>query len=565
MTSIEQVVLRKKCIAVALLAACVVSAVLLDLLGATPAFAAKREVIALTGNDLTLDEVVKIAENKADIAISPEGMQRIEAANNVIQQYVDKKIPAYGINTMYGQDWDVTLPVPEIKRINRINLVQEATKLGDGSEPFIDPGIVRAAWALLVNSFAKGFSGASPGLAKEIVRRVNSNDIPKDIEYGGSMGAADLVMNAKLAVSLYKKPGFEVGPGEATTLLTHNFLSIAKAIVIANRFEGLLARAKVALALAMEGFRANPSPISKPAMRSATLASKRKVQSDMQFLLKGSKLWGNKAKGPRRLQDFLSLRTSSDLLAAVGTSLQRLKETLHAYSNALQVSPMVDVETGRILSVTEWDTTQLTLDMHQFRQTLGLMAQQNNSRTLKVISRPYSDLQSGFASKDALKFDGLYTRNITYWATSLMRDAVQNSHPITVMTPSFVAEGDEDYSPPFPNSVALADRLVDRLGKIITIEALIGSFAIERRLQSGELTEEDIPEPLRIVQRNIIKRSSMQIPIDEVYSFAPLLKYFLEEYQPPKDLLSGTTISSMAPKGSPKKLDLWSSLVLNFK
>lgn len=161
----------------------------------------------------------------------------------------------------------------------------------------------------------------------------------------------------------------------------------------------------------MEGYRANLSPISESAMRAATLASKRTVQGEMQFLLKGSKLW--KKGGPRRLQDFLSMRTSSDLLAAVGTSLHRLTGTLLAYCNALQVSPMVDAEAELILSVTEYDTSQLTLDMDHFRQALGLMAIQANSRTLKVISRPYTDLPSGFASKDALKFDGLYTRNIT--------------------------------------------------------------------------------------------------------------------------------------------------------
>ncbi len=493
-----------------------------------------REVIHLNGQSLTLDDVVKIAENRADIAIAPDGMARIEAARNVIQHYVDDKIPAYGINTMYGQDFGVILPEAEIQRINRINLVQEATIIGHGPQAIVPAETVRAAWALMVNSYATGFAGASPELSEEIVKRVNANQIPQDIEYGGSMGDADLTMNAKMALHLYSDPGFAVGAGDATNLLTSNFLTISRAILAAKRFERLMAKAKVSLAFSMEGYRANPSPISPAAMQAATLPSKRKIQKEMAFLLNGSKLWDE--DGPRRLQDFLSLRTSADQTAAVETALRRLMGTLSSYCNALQTSPMIDVRGRKILSVTEYDTTQLTLDLDHFRQALGLMAIAINTRSLKVISRPFSDLPSGFATDDPTKFDGLYTRNLTYWQTSFSREALAHSHPVTSMTISFLAEGDEDYSTPFPNSARLTERMVDRLEKIITIEALIGAFALERRLQSGELTEDDIPVALREVHREIIKRSPMQYEENEQYTLEPLLKYFIDEYQPPKDV-----------------------------
>ena len=508
--------------------------------GPTAAAANDRDVVLLNGQDLTLDDIVRIADSEVDIAIAPDGMARIKAAHQVIQHYVDDKIPAYGINTMYGQDLGVTLPQSEIKRINRLNLIQEATKIGDGSRSSIETSVVRATWALLVNSYAKGFSGASPELAEELVRRVNADDLPADIEDSASMGDADLNMNARLAVSLYAKPGFEVGAGEATNLVTYNFITISRAALVVKRFEGLLVRSKVSLALAMEGYRANPSPISESASKSATLASKRKIQGEMRYLLTGSQLW--EKNGPRRLQDFLSLRTSADQLAAFETSLRRLEATLTAYLNALQVSPMVDAGTGVIESVTEWDTTQLTLDMDHFRQALGLMAITNNARTLKVVSRPFTDLPSGFSRKDPLLMDGLYTRNLTYLATSLTREAVQSSQPVTGMSISFVAEGDEDYSAPFPNSVAMAERLVDRLEKIVTLEALVGSFALMRRVESGAMTNNDVPEPLRDVYQQIVQRSPLKIAADAPYVLAPLLDYFIDVYEPP-ERISGILLS----------------------
>ena len=299
---------------------------------ASPQASPPRETIVLNGSDMTLAEVVKIAENRADIRLSPEGVERIKVARQAVQQFVDKGIPAYGVNTMYGQDVDVVLSQDQIERWNRVNVFQEATVIGDGSRPFLAPGVVRATMALLVNSYAKGSSGVSLPLAETLVARVNENRIPKNIEDGGSVGDADLTMNNQLTVGLYDTPGFALGAGEATALMTHSFISIARAAVVVQRFETLLAKSKVALALDMEGFRANPSPVSPMAMANATTANKRVVQQEMQFLLSGSKLWGKAGEkgAPRNLQDFLSMRVAPDVLAAVKTSLDRLNATLVA-------------------------------------------------------------------------------------------------------------------------------------------------------------------------------------------------------------------------------------------
>jgi hypothetical protein len=61
-----------------------------------------------------------------------------------------------------------------------------------------------------------------------------------------------------------------------------------------------------------------------------------------------------------------------------------------------------------------------------------------------------------------------------------------------------MAEGDEDYSPAFPNSVLMARELTDRVEKVGTIEALIGSFALQQGFdpsfgRRGEPTTRPLP------------------------------------------------------------------------
>ena len=231
------------------------------------------------------------------------------------------------------------------------------------------------------------------------------------------------------------------------------------------------------------------------------------------------------------MQDFLSLRDGVHSLAALRLALDQYTPVLEAFANSNQGSPVVIVDTGELISVPDFDTSQVTLGMDGLRAALGLTAIGSNSRALKMISHPFIDLPSGLVAGDPDAFDGIYTRNITYTMTSLERAALLKTAPVTSLTESYMAEGDEDYSPAFPNSVLMARDLVGLVEKVSTLEALIGSVAIERRVRSGALTADDIPAALREVQSNVIRRSPLAIPVDRQYDLAPLFDYYGAQFR----------------------------------
>jgi histidine ammonia-lyase len=492
------------------------------------AFGASR-IVVLNGDHLTITDIVDIAEGRATIAVSAEGMERIRAGRSVVDHYIENGLPAYGITTMYGADFQTTLPPEAMRRFGRINIIQEATRVGGGTLPVVDRGTMRASWALLVNSFARGFSGASPDLVTTLVDRVNSNAVPDNVEYGNSMGDADLTANAQAAMSLLADPKFELKAGEATNLLTHNFISVALAAQVVQRAEALLRAQESALAITIEGFRANLAPLREVGARQDLSQSQQSIRKEMQALLNGSRLW--EAGGPRQLQDFLSLRDGVHALAALRLALDQFVPVLESFANSNQGSPVVVVATKELISVPDYDTSQVTLGMDHLRQALGLVVIASNSRALKMVSHPFIDLPSGLVAGDPDAFDGIYTRNITYTMTSLERAALLETTPVLLLTESYMAEGDEDYSPAFPNSVLMARELVGLVEKVSTLEALIGSVAIERRVRSGALTKGDIPAPLREVQSNVIQRSPLAIAVDTQYDLAPLFDYYEAEFR----------------------------------
>jgi len=490
--------------------------------------ASTDRVIELDGSSLTIGDIVDIAEARATIEISDEGMGRIADARAVVDHYIDEKLPAYGITTMYGADFKTTLPPDEMKRFGRVNLIQEATRVNDGTLPTVDTGTMRAAWALLANSYARGFSGASPELARTLVDRVNSGRVPSDVEYGNSMGDADLSANAQAAMSLLADPRFELKAGEATNLLTHNFISVAFAAQAVQRAKALLRGEEAALALSIEGFRANLGPLSALGSRQDAVDSRQRVRRDLEALLDGSRLW--EPDGPRQLQDFLSLRDGAENLATLRLAIDQYVPVLEAFANSNQGSPVVDVEHKTLTSVPDFDTSQVTLGLDSLRQAVGLVVVAANSRGLKLLSYPFTDLPSGLVSKDPNAFDGIYTRNVTYLMTSLERAARLQTTPVLNLTESYMAEGDEDYSPAFPNSVLMADALLTRAEQVMTLEALIGSAALERRLQNGDLKQDDVPPALRDLHAGIVKRSPLAIPVDQQYDLAPLLAFYIGQF-----------------------------------
>ena len=129
---------------------------------------------------------------------------------------------------------------------------------------------------------------------------MNAHAVPENVEYGNSMGVADFTANAQAATSLLKTPAFDLKPGEATNLLTHYFISVALAARVVHRAQAVLRAQETALALTIEGFRANLSPMRQVGSRRDTSGSERIVREDMHALLEGSRLWTVGARGSSR-------------------------------------------------------------------------------------------------------------------------------------------------------------------------------------------------------------------------------------------------------------------------
>src|SRR6266851_5151835 len=147
--------------------------------------------VVLTGADLTIDEVVRVAREGARVELAPGIRERVARSRDVVEQALARGDAVYGLTTGVGVHKQAAPDPGELAAFNRRLLASH--RVGQGPPYAAD--IVRAAVVRMANGFARGTSGVRPELVDQLVRALNEDAAP-DVRTLGSIGQADLPANA---------------------------------------------------------------------------------------------------------------------------------------------------------------------------------------------------------------------------------------------------------------------------------------------------------------------------------------------------------------------------------
>src|ERR1700716_2850244 len=151
--------------------------------------------IALSGNDLTFDQLHSVALRNEKVALAPDAVERMKASRAVVDHVLASGATAYGINTGFGKLASVRISTEQVRQL-LINLVRSHAS-GVGS-PLTEPE-TRAMMLLRANALAKGLSGIRPVVVETLCAMLNAGVHPV-IPAQGSVGASgDLAPLAHLA------------------------------------------------------------------------------------------------------------------------------------------------------------------------------------------------------------------------------------------------------------------------------------------------------------------------------------------------------------------------------
>lgn len=246
-----------------------------DLCGVLPDVAIAAVVV--DGRSLSPADVASVALGGARVILADEVMPRLARDRAVVDDIVDRQVPAYGVTTGLGSRSSYALPRSELALFSARAIRGRANAVGD---PLPVPA-VRAALVARLGGVAGGGSGLSPEIARLVADMLNAGVHPVIPEVG-SIGAADLCQMAHVglvvigeglaefsgevldgAVAL-RRAGLapaRVGPKDGLVLCGASPLAAGFGALALHEAAAVLSLAQAVTALTFEGFRANTSPL----------------------------------------------------------------------------------------------------------------------------------------------------------------------------------------------------------------------------------------------------------------------------------------------------------------
>ena len=206
--------------------------------------------VELTGADLTLDEVVRVARARETVALADEALVRMRERRAVVERVAQDGTPTYGVTTGVGMRRGATVDTKDARAFNRSAIFGHLVGLG---EPAPDD-VVRASLLRLANAVASGHQGGRPEVADALIEALNAGE-SLVVRSLGTVGQADLAQNADLAHGTLQDVQLEAG--EAVALLVSNAFSTGQSALAVADARSLLDWIDVAAALDFEAFRAN--------------------------------------------------------------------------------------------------------------------------------------------------------------------------------------------------------------------------------------------------------------------------------------------------------------------
>jgi histidine ammonia-lyase len=451
------------------------------------------ETLALTGEDVTVDDVWAAAVEGARTALADAAREQMAAAREVVEQAAHgTREHTYGVNTGFGRFVSQSIPDELTEELQLRLLRSHASGVG---EPYPDE-IVRGAMLLRANALAKGYSGARVETVELLVECLNRGVLPV-VPSRGSVGASgDLAPLAHLALPL-------VGEGEAKvdgrTLAGADALAAAglqpvrlqakEGLSLVNgtqfmaafgalglvRADRLAKAADIACGLSLEALQGSRVSFLPPIHEARPLPGQRASAANILRLLDDSAIveshrWCDK------VQDAYSLRCAPQVHGASRDLLDYVRATVSVELNAATDNPLVLVEERELVSNGNFHGQPLAFALDALAMAVAELANISERRLERLVNPSLSDGLPAFLTSDGGLNSGFMIPQ--YVAAALVSENKALCHPASVDSIPTSA-GQEDHVS-MGNAAGLkAWQVLANAERAVAIELLGGAQAVE--------------------------------------------------------------------------------------
>lgn len=395
-------------------------------------------------NELTLEDFVNVARNKAIVKLSDEAVVKINQSRKVVDDFVANGDVVYGVTTGFGKFSNVSISKDDCALLQKNLIMTHAVGAGN---PFNEE-VVRGMLLLRINNMSKGFSGVRLSTIQTLIDMLNKGVVPF-IPEKGSLGASgdlaplshmvlpmlglgmayyngELMPGAeamKLAdiktIELTAKEGLALING-TQAMTSVGALAVYDAIMLSKA-------ADIAAALSVEAHNGITDAFDPRLHQVRPHIGQIDTATNMRTLLKDSDM--TTKQGEIRVQDAYSLRCIPQIHGASKDAIRYVKEQVEIEINSVTDNPIIFEDTCEGISGGNFHGQPMALSFDFLGIAAAELADVSERRIERLVNPALSGLPAFLVEKGGLNSGFMI---VQYSAAALVSENKVLAHPASV-------------------------------------------------------------------------------------------------------------------------------------
>ena len=457
------------------------------------------ERVIISTSSINWKELSPLLDSPCRIRLSSDANSTIKNSNIVLRNILKSNQKVYGVNTGFGKLSNVSISPLELKEL-QLNLVRSHA-CGVGKP--LDLGVTRVIMVLKLMTWAKGYSGIRPVLAKLLVNMLN-HDILPIMPRQGSVGASgdlsplahmalsmigegqvhfqDRIMPSLLALKEANLKALKLEAKEGLSLINGTQVSTALAIRALFESEKLLKVADISGALSTEASLSTKTVFNPIVHKLKKHPGQLKVARNIYSLLKNSEIVKSH-NDCGQIQDPYSIRCIPHVHGASRDIFDNVEKIINNELNSTSDNPLV-FPNGKIMNSGHFHAEHVaqSLDTLSIAMSeIGAIAE----RRINYFMKGIGDRIPMFCALNPGLESGFMLAHVT--AAALASENKTLAHPASIDSISTSA-GQEDFVSMAPWAGRKCLRIINHIRSILAIEILVSgnvNHRFHKNLSSG--------------------------------------------------------------------------------
>jgi len=383
--------------------------------------------LVLDGHSLAIEDVVRAARNREQIAMHPEAVARLVKCRSLLERKIESGEVMYGVNTGVGELAEVRLTPEQVQQYQRYILYSHAAGCG---EPCSEED-ARAGMISRLNTHCWGHSGIRLEVVQTQIDMLNKGVTPVMCQKGSVGACGDLAPMSQMAITLMgegevfyqgKRMPAKTGMDEAGIptivfrerdgLAAINGSDLITGMGCIQLYDAgrLLRTQEVALSMTLQSLNANMIAYDPRVHLVRGFPGAQECAANVRKLTEASELLERTGK---KVQDAYSLRSSPQVIGAARDAFQWTRQMLEIELNHAADNPIFFPDEDLVLNGANFQGTPMALALELLGTSVTTMMVLSERRLNRLLNPHLSMGLPAFLTKGAGMFSGLMLTQYT--------------------------------------------------------------------------------------------------------------------------------------------------------